>query len=320
MGPDAALGTITVRDASGIVVHDGRIDDAAPLGRFRRRRRRDRARAARSNGARMSREPCAARRCAPRRPHSSIPRNYLDKAPGVAFGGEDNADFVDRNDAAGRAGNGNGFIRGPVRLADGATRGERPHRRARLRGPDAARHAARGARDRALRAPARLASRPGRSRGAARALVPPVRSRGCAGVGRRTVGPLRARARRRARGVRARIARDPELVARLAAPRLLRARCAAGRCGARCRGSPARLRDPRGGSAAGLASPFGRRPARRRAVAGRSAPRARTPECRSRGSPVRVRTAAPPCAPGECDRVVVAPRAADRNDVVVVSP
>ena len=30
--------------------------------------------------------------------------------------------------------------------------------------------------------------------------------------------------------------------------------------------------------------------------------------------------ARPACAPGECNRVVVAPRATDRNDVVVVSP
>jgi len=47
------------------------------------------------------------------------PANFLDKAPGAAFGGEDNAAFTDRNDAAGRALNADGFIRGPVRLADG---------------------------------------------------------------------------------------------------------------------------------------------------------------------------------------------------------
>jgi hypothetical protein len=38
------------------------------------------------------------------------PVNYLDQAPD----GEDNADFVDRNDAAGRARNTNGFIQGPI--------------------------------------------------------------------------------------------------------------------------------------------------------------------------------------------------------------
>ncbi|HSN19953.1 MAG TPA: hypothetical protein VLS49_04705, partial [Usitatibacter sp.] len=44
--------------------------------------------------------------------------NYLDRAP-PEHSGEDNADFTDRNDPAGRAGNGNGFIAGPLAAADG---------------------------------------------------------------------------------------------------------------------------------------------------------------------------------------------------------
>jgi hypothetical protein len=47
------------------------------------------------------------------------PKNYLDRAPGAPFADEDNADFADRNDAAGRSRNGNGFIQGPVVAADG---------------------------------------------------------------------------------------------------------------------------------------------------------------------------------------------------------
>lgn len=118
MSPGAALGTITVREASGIVVHDGRFDDPSraeaggaaavviapgpPLvrredlaGTSQRLQRRDTPEAQRD------------------------PANYLDKAPGASFGGEDNAAFADRNDAGGRSVNGDGFIRGPVRLADG---------------------------------------------------------------------------------------------------------------------------------------------------------------------------------------------------------
>ena len=47
------------------------------------------------------------------------PANYLDRSPGPAFSDEDNARFVDRNDAAGRAGNRDGFILGPVAAHDG---------------------------------------------------------------------------------------------------------------------------------------------------------------------------------------------------------
>jgi hypothetical protein len=118
MGPDAALGTLTVRDASGTVVHDGRIDDARRAGAGGAaavviapgpplERREDLAGTVRRMQARETRA------------QQLEPANYLDKAPGAAFGGEDNATFVDRNDAAGRVLNGDGFIRGPVRLADG---------------------------------------------------------------------------------------------------------------------------------------------------------------------------------------------------------
>ncbi len=49
------------------------------------------------------------------------PENYLDRSPGPAFSDEDNARFVDRNDAAGRSANRDGFIRGPVTDHDGTT-------------------------------------------------------------------------------------------------------------------------------------------------------------------------------------------------------
>lgn len=77
MDPDTALGTITVRDAGGALVHDGRIDDARRAG---------------AGGA---------------------------AAVVIAAGGNgldaDNRAFVDRNDAAGRALNGDGFAAGAAR-------------------------------------------------------------------------------------------------------------------------------------------------------------------------------------------------------------
>jgi hypothetical protein len=103
MSPTAALGAITLRDASGAILQDGTIGDprravfggavavvlapGAPVGEQRRE--------------------CAA---------ACGAREYLDAVPGS---GEDNAAFHDRNDAAGRAGNGDGFIAGPVAGADG---------------------------------------------------------------------------------------------------------------------------------------------------------------------------------------------------------
>ena len=126
MSPDAALGTITVRDASGVVLHDGRVAEGyraneggaiavvfapgAPI--------------ARADGLPQVREctgnDCdAAGRCIvtpPQRAATCDPGNYLDKAADARFSYEDNADFVDRNDAAGRPRNDNGFIAGPVML------------------------------------------------------------------------------------------------------------------------------------------------------------------------------------------------------------
>src|SRR6476659_2891798 len=99
MSPSAALGTITVRDASGTLLHDGTIAEpyrageggavavviapGAPLGSQSRN--------------------CAAGECVD-------PANYLEG---------DNAAFVDRNDASGRSRNADGFTQGPVARADG---------------------------------------------------------------------------------------------------------------------------------------------------------------------------------------------------------
>jgi hypothetical protein len=108
--PASALGTITVRDARGAVIHDGTRDDVSH---------------AADGGAiavviapgpalvridgRVQRRDCTVGDC-------RDPANYLDVAPASA-GGEDNAAFHDRNDA--RAGNVDGFIHGPVASADG---------------------------------------------------------------------------------------------------------------------------------------------------------------------------------------------------------
>lgn len=100
--PATALGTITVRDATGAVVLDGTSGDPvhggaaavviAPGGPLARQRRE-----------------CSPRACAV--------ANYLDAAP-PERSGEDNADFHDRSDGA-RVANGNGFIEGPVTDASG---------------------------------------------------------------------------------------------------------------------------------------------------------------------------------------------------------
>jgi len=131
MSPAAALGAITVRDPSGSVVHDATLADparaqqggaaavviapGAPLARLgpdgsRVDQRRECAPGACDSEGRCILDP-------PRRAARCDPANYLDRAPGAA--GEDNADFVDRNDAAGRALDANGFIQGPVRLPSG---------------------------------------------------------------------------------------------------------------------------------------------------------------------------------------------------------
>lgn len=132
MTPAAALGTISVRDPSGTLIHDGTraqaesggavaviVAPGAPLLRLA--------------GSEADSGQAQVRECAPgecdalgrcvtdpaQRAAPCDPRNYLDRAPGAAFGDEDNADFVDRNDAAGRTRNRNGFIHGPISLRDG---------------------------------------------------------------------------------------------------------------------------------------------------------------------------------------------------------
>lgn len=119
MGPAAALGTISVRDATGDFVHDGRIADlreasragafavvfapGAPLARGGRAQDRGCAPGLCDAAGRCRTEP-------PSRAAKCDPANYLDHSSL-----EDNATFIDRNDAAGRAANGDGFRQGPVR-------------------------------------------------------------------------------------------------------------------------------------------------------------------------------------------------------------
>ena len=124
LSPATALGTITVRDSAGAVLHDGRLADAdrggaaavilapgPPL-----------ARETPAGEARAQRRDCAPGDCdahgrcvtePPQRAARCDPANYLDLAP-PERSGEDNAAFHDRSDA-GRALNGDGFIQGPVR-------------------------------------------------------------------------------------------------------------------------------------------------------------------------------------------------------------
>ena len=130
MSPGAALGTITVRDASGHAFHDGTlaaperaleggavavvIAPGAALERLQ------------ANGARaMQRRECAPDDCdadgrcttdPPQLAAPCNPVNYLDRASS----GEDNAAFVDRSGASARALNADGFIAGPVHAADGS--------------------------------------------------------------------------------------------------------------------------------------------------------------------------------------------------------
>jgi len=115
MSPDVALGTITVRDSAGAIVHDGTLAEpyraaeggavavviapGAPLG---------------SQSRSCATGDCDERgRCLtdpPQRAAACDPANYLEG---------DNAAFVDRSDAAGRARNADGFRQGPVALPDG---------------------------------------------------------------------------------------------------------------------------------------------------------------------------------------------------------
>jgi hypothetical protein len=135
MSPEAAIGTITVRDASGTVVHDGTssspyepgsggavavvIAPGPPLARWSGLDGSPLVQARTCEGGRCN----GAGRCLTEPPTLTPkcdPVNYLDRSPGPAFADEDNARFVDRNDAAGRMANRDGFIQGPVVGHDGA--------------------------------------------------------------------------------------------------------------------------------------------------------------------------------------------------------
>jgi hypothetical protein len=125
--PASALGTITVRDPSGTILFDGTQSDPS---------RAEAAGAAAvviAPGAPLERRSGAVseqrRQCGPgdcdasgRCLRDDVPHcaaaNFLDAAPDV---GEDNAAFRDRSDAAGRPGNRDGFIAGPVHDTAGRT-------------------------------------------------------------------------------------------------------------------------------------------------------------------------------------------------------
>lgn len=132
LNPETGLGTISIRSASGELLHDGTntnlynadsggvvaviIAPGPPIERWSDAGGSSRVVQDRGCGAGgcEANGICAA-------PASSVPRcnpvNYLEKAWGLG-GDEDNADFVDMNDD--RSGNGNGFIAGPVIRADGS--------------------------------------------------------------------------------------------------------------------------------------------------------------------------------------------------------
>jgi hypothetical protein len=120
MTPPQALGTITVRDATGNVLHDGTLSEpASPTGGAAAVVIAPGPPLTRRDGHEQRRE-CGPEECDPRgrcvsepawRAARCDPRNYLDAAAT-----EDNARFRDRSDA--RALNTDGFINGPV-VADG---------------------------------------------------------------------------------------------------------------------------------------------------------------------------------------------------------
>ena len=134
MGPETALGTITVRDSSGTVMHDGTLADPyepsaggavaivlAPGPALERW-------AGVGSAPALQDRSCEGGRCnasghclthPPTLTPKCDPRNYLDRSPGPAYADEDNAGFIDRNDLPGRLGNRDGFILGPVAGPDG---------------------------------------------------------------------------------------------------------------------------------------------------------------------------------------------------------
>jgi hypothetical protein len=127
MSPDAALGTITVRDPTGAIVHDGTSTNLLAPGRGGAAAVIIAPGAALSRDGRMQDRGCTGGACndaghCTTKPASLTPRcnpvNYLDRATGNGLD-EDNAAFVDRNDAAGRRRNSDGFLRGPVFSAAG---------------------------------------------------------------------------------------------------------------------------------------------------------------------------------------------------------
>ena len=136
MSPDSAIGTITVRDPSGLVVHDGTSTDLYAVDRggalavvIAPGPRITRLAAGSGQASAEQLRECGPLECDPYgkcllEPPSRVakchPANFLDKAPEGRHAGEDNADFVDRSDAAGRARNTNGFIQGPIRDSEGS--------------------------------------------------------------------------------------------------------------------------------------------------------------------------------------------------------
>lgn len=124
MSPESALGAITVRDAAGNLLHDGTstslhapalggalavvIAPGTPLRRW-------------NEG--LQHRACEPGQCSPAgqclteppmRTPKCAPANYLDRSPDSFSVDEDNARFVDRNDAAGRILNRDGFVQGPI--------------------------------------------------------------------------------------------------------------------------------------------------------------------------------------------------------------
>jgi hypothetical protein len=101
MTPPIALGTITVRGAAGEILHDGTRAETGAEGGAAAIVFAPGPPMRRLDGHLQGRD-CAAGDC-------RDPRNYLDAS---AF--EDNAAFTDRTDAPARAGNADGFVKGPA--------------------------------------------------------------------------------------------------------------------------------------------------------------------------------------------------------------
>jgi type II secretory pathway pseudopilin PulG len=133
LNPDTGMGTITVRDPSGSVIHDGTSTDLyralaggavaviiAPGPAIDRIEvEDDSVRTAQNrtcNGGWCDADGVCLTNPARTTPKCN-PVNYLERAAGGVYGNEDNADFADRNDV--RSGNTNGFIQGPVIRSDG---------------------------------------------------------------------------------------------------------------------------------------------------------------------------------------------------------